>query len=236
MSKFTLYRADIDSPRVARVLGAVPGVAVGADEGAEADDEPGPPTAPGGSDEDEGLRDRIPSPGTDIVGEGDASVVKTYGLLGLGVSMVALGIATVGIWVYRRQSGDESETPPPAEVDTGETAPTATPAPSTSGPESRVADTDPDPATPSPSIAQPDEKPKPRGRAEGDRTDVEWEARDAEPASEPETTDESAIQESAERGDGARPAESVDAAPLLGLAFLAASGAVVQWLQTGNEA
>ncbi|WP_324663051.1 hypothetical protein [Haloarcula sediminis] len=225
MSKFTLYRADVDSPRLARVLGTVPGIAVG-DEGTD-DRGVGAEPAPDESD-DGGLEERVPLPETDV----DASVVKTYGLLGLGVSMVMLGIATVGIWVYRRRNGDsgESETPPPTTgVDTDGTAPPAG--------ETERAASEPEPSTPEPSLVIPDEEPAsetaPHGRTEGDRSDVEWEPRETSEPEPVETPDEPAEPKTVE--DDARPTESVDAAPLLGLAFLAASGAVVQWLQGGDE-
>ena len=63
---------------------------------------------------------------------------------------------------------------------------------------------------------------------------MEWEPRDTTPASEPEIT---AAPDATEPkpDDDSRPTESVDAAPLLGAAFLAASGAVVKWLQAGDE-
>ena len=229
MSKFTVYRADIDSPRLARVLGKLPGVAV---TDGETDEAPvDKTTAPEGED-DGGLRERIPAPDIDI-GGGETSVVKTYGLLGLGVSMVTLGIATVGIWMYRRRKGDSgSETPPPTTGLATEGTVTATPEPSTDTGSSDV------------SIVRPDEESdgeaagaetEPHGRTEGDRTDVEWSPRDttAMPAEEP---DEPATDVTASASeDEPRPTESVDAAPLLGLAFLAASGAVVEWLQSGAD-
>ncbi|PSP83690.1 hypothetical protein BRC96_07680 [Halobacteriales archaeon QS_6_64_34] len=183
MSTFTRYRVDVDSPRLARVLGKVPGIATEGDR--ETDEE-------------------------------KASVVKTYGLLGLGISMMMLGIATVGIWVYlrRKGDGDESETPPPAAgLDTGEPAATGL------------------------SASETDERP--HGRTEGDRSDVEWTTRDTTPESESATDDEPAVEDiTAPATDEAesRPTEPVDAAPLLGAAFLAVTGAVVKWLQAGDEA
>ena len=204
MSTFTRYRVDVDSPRLARVLGKVPGIATESDR--ETDEE-------------------------------KASVVKTYGLLGLGISMVMLGIATVGIWVYlrRKGDGDESETPPPAAgLDTGEPAATGL-----SATETELSTSDP------PSVVTPDEESasetdeRPHGRTEGDRSDVEWTTRDTTPESEPATDDEPAVEDiTAPATDEAesRPTEPVDAAPLLGAAFLAVTGAVVKWLQAGDEA
>ncbi|MBX0286040.1 hypothetical protein EGH22_06855 [Halomicroarcula sp. F28] len=244
MSKFTLYRADIDSPRLARLVGKVPGIAVGDEEQADegpADDVTAPPGTAAESEDDGGLRERVPVPDTDI---GDTkSVVKTYGLLGLGVSMVMLGIATVGIWVYRRRKGGdgESETPPPA-TGLDRDGPTVTPSTgetelSTSGTSST---SDTESSTPSPSIVTPDESPEPEqepaGRTEGDRSDVEWETRDTTPASERERGGEPDEQPEPETPDDEpRPTESVDVAPLLGAAFLAVSGAVVKWLQADAD-
>lgn len=239
MSRFTVYRADVDSPRLARALGTVPGVAVAGEQDAEdaAADETDPPAT---ADDGDGLRETIPVPDTD---EETASVVKTYGLLGLGVSMVLLGIATVGIWVYLRRSGDEdSETPPPSTaVDTE--APTAT------VPEPSTAETGAPSSTPAPSVATPDEaaddeaeaEPDRPSRAEGDRSEVEWTTKDRTPASEPSADDTPAEPEGEEptepeeSDEETRPGESIDAAPLLGVAFVAVTGAVVRWLQNGSD-
>ena len=241
MGKFTLYRADVDSDRLARALGKVPGVAVASEQSGdrqanEPSAEPaGDETAPTVESEDDGgFREKLPVPDTDGIDGEQTSVVKTYGLLGLGVSMVMLGVATVGIWVYRRRkaSDGESETPAPATgLDTGG------PATSPTGP---VA-TEPA-ADESVSVVRPDEesesaeKPEPRGRTEGDRSDVEWMARDTTPAAEPAAgeSDEFAPRE-AESETDSRPTESVDAAPLLGAAFLAVTGAVVKWLQADDQ-
>ncbi|MDS0257984.1 hypothetical protein NDI56_01020 [Haloarcula sp. S1CR25-12] len=212
MSRVTLYRADVESPRLARLVGAVPGVEVAGDGDADSDE-----TAPPTTADDGGLLDRVPD--TDVVDEEKASMVKTYGLLGLGVSMVALGIATVGIWVYLRRKGDDegAETPPPATgldtVDEPAVTEPSTPAPPT------------DPTAVEPESATEE----PRGRTE-DRSDVEWTTRETTPTSEPETAAEEAEPSDAEP----RPGESVDAAPLLGVAFLAVTGAVVRWVQGGE--
>lgn len=249
MSRFTLYRADVDSPRLARVLGKVPGVAVRGEQTAEpqaesGDDETAAPDTWTESDEDGGLLEGVPD--TDIVDEDERSVVRSYGLLGLGVSMVVLGVATVGIWVYLRRNGDgeASETPPPSTgldtaepapstgLDTGETTPsTGTPAPSatdtdstSSGVQSDEGDEDGTDDTPE------------RSRTEGDRSDVEWTTRETTPAADDEGDEPSPdVTESADDEDEPRATESVDAAPLLGVAFLAVSGAVVEWLQSADD-
>jgi len=247
MSKFTLYRADVDSARLERVLGRVPGVAV-ADEGAagEASDQPTDETAMAADEDDGGLGEKIPVADTDIVDEEKTSVVKTYGLLGLGVSMVMLGVATVGIWVYlRRKGGDEeAETPPPSTgLATDETIPSPTES-TTTETELSTGDTETGAGSSDLSIAQSDEEAdepatEPRGRTEADHSDVEWTTRDTTPT-ERSTSDEAdelppdETELSADE-DESRPTESVDAAPLLGAAFLALSGAVVKWLQSGDE-
>jgi len=256
MSKFTLYRADIDSARLARVLDKVPGVAVATEQSGDrrADETPGEPTDEAAStvetEDDSGLRERIPVPDTDTVDEEQSSVVRTYGLLGLGVSMVMLGFATVGIWVYLRRQGSEgeAETPPPATgLDADE--PTAETGPAASGLLTDETTTGRSETTEL-SVVRPDEpasaeqatdEPEPdhRGRAEGDRSDIEWTTRDPTPAAEPSAREsdepEPEVGESDADEDEPRPTEPIDAAPLLGAAFLAVTGAVVKWLQADDQ-
>jgi hypothetical protein len=237
MSSITLYRADVESPRFARVLRKVPGVEVAGDGDTEPDsNETAPPRDDTETEDGGGLREKVPVPDT---GGGKASAVKTYGLLGLGVSMVLLGIATVGIWVYRRRKNadGDTETPPPTTgIDTGtgdstvQTTELSTPATSEAA---TTADTTDE-------SESRDESPKPKGRTE-DRSDVEWTTRETTPSREPsaeefELTERLDQAEPTGTGDEAdqRPTESVDAAPLLGVAFVALTGAVVRWVQ-GDE-
>ncbi len=232
MSKFTLYRADIDSPRLARALDRVPGVAVESDlSGDRRGDE-----TPGASDSDAtptvekeggGLSGKVPLLDTDGISGAQSSTVKTYGVLGLGVSLITVGVATVSVWVYRQQSGSESEseTPPATGVETDR--PTAPGSVATESPADKPV-----------SVVGPDAEsdPEPSGRTEGDRSDIEWTTRDTtrEAAPETEESDACAAGEVATETDP-HPAESVDAAPLLGAAFLAVTGAVVRWLQTDDQ-
>jgi len=233
MRSITGYRVTVSSDRLARVVGAVPGLAVET-AASEESDEAG---APAPDEADDGLRERVPLPE-----EGAASAVKRYGLLGLGASMIALGIATVGLWVYRRRKSDSDETPPPAsEVGTVEPSPSPGPTPST-GEAGEIDETGPSPDETELSIVTPDdEEGPPFGRTE-DRTDVEWTTRDrTEAADEDETVDETepgATADEPETGDDetTRAGESVDVAPLLGVAFVAVSGAVVRWLQGDEDA
>jgi len=230
MRSITVYRVTVSSDRLARVVGAVPGLAVET-AASEESDEAG---APAPDEGDDGLRERVPLPE-----EGAASAVKRYGLLGLGASMIALGIATVGLWVYRRRKSDSDETPPPAsEVGTVEPSPSPGPKPATG----EIDETEPSPDETELSIVTPDdEEGPPFGRTE-DRSDVEWTTRDrTETADEGETvdgTEQGATAEEPEPSDDetSRPGESVDVAPLLGVAFVAVSGAVVRWLQGDEDA
>ena len=245
MGRFTIYRADVESPRLARAVAKVPGVAVTGDDGAvrATDDGTAPPTAPEGSGDD-GRREKVPVPKTDVVDAEKTSTVRTYGLLGLGVSMVVLGIAAVGIWAYRRRKGDgdESGTPPVGGAAGG---PPAATTPSAVGSERSA--TEPSMAetgasTPALSTARPAEPAdggtEPSGRAEGDHTDIEWTTRDTTPAapSAGESNEPTAGATEPDAGeDESRPTGAVDAAPLLGAAFLALSGAVIKWLRTDAD-
>ena len=179
---------------------------------------------------DSGLTGTV-TPETDVPDEGKASLLREYGLLGAGVSFVVLGIATVGIWVSRRRSGDgESETPPTAFEP--ETTASGTPAPS--------GETDPmSPATESESDTTTGGTAEPAGRTEDNRDEVEWTTRDTGPARETRDSFDPDTETTAEpAGDdetGPRPGESLDPAPLLGVAFVLLSGALVRWLQSGED-
>lgn len=242
MGRYTLYRADVDSAVAARVLGSVPGVEIEGDRD-EREQEPadGREHETATTTEDGGLRAVIPE--TEVV-DADVSAVRTYGLLGAGVSLILLGVATVGIWLYRRRGGDgeTSETPPPTTelgAAAGETSETEIPAPSgePEPPGGEPADDEGE------SAAEP---PEPKGRTE-DRSDVEWTTRDRAATDESETaTDESEAaadkleaaadeSETAAGSDNQPPTEPVDAAPLLGVAFIAVTGAVVRWMQGNDE-
>ncbi|GGN85645.1 hypothetical protein [Haloarcula pellucida] len=244
MGDYTILRVDVDAGVVARVLDAVPGVAVAEAEASTVADEAVAGTAPAGSRDTTAETECGPDADTGTEAEAP-SALREWGLLGVGVSLVLLGIATVGIWWYRRRDGgdDESlaggETPPPttrvdrptAEPSDEETAAVEsspetegvheTPAPEDSSAErgesvaSTVLDEEPTP-----------EDAEPNGRTE-DRSNVEWATKDAR---DRQTESESGDAETADEPTP-RPGGSVDVAPLLGVAFLAVSGAVVRWIQ-----
>jgi len=201
MGRYTFLRLEVDSDVVSRVLGPLPGVEV-ADEGrlagderrekeerrpTETDDasESPPPAAWAAEESEDGILDRV-KPDEECIDEEKTSTVRTYGLLGAGVSFILLGVATIGIWWYKRRQGGEttgSETPPPA---TGlgatdavaETEPLGT-EPSETASSPGVTERD-EPAVERPSESQ--ESPaahtsEPAGRTE-DREDIEWTTRD----------------------------------------------------------
>jgi len=223
MSRFTVYRTDLDSPRLARALRSLPGVSVEGDGTTASDDGTAPPT-----DADDGT---IPTPDIDVGGD---SLVRRYGLLGLGVSLIGLGVSTVGLWLYlRRRDDGESETPPPADGVTGASMPgTPSPAEPDSVPDGTNARTDDLSIVTPEAEAEPESAPA--GRTEGDRSDVEWTTKDRSAENESDETPsepDAGADETSEDGPGG----SVDAAPLLGVAFVAVTGAVVRWLQSGDE-
>jgi hypothetical protein len=262
MSKYTFLRVEVDSAVVERVLGLTPGVEVveTLDDGRE----DAPVSSPADED-DEGLVGTA-TPDDELVAEG--SPLREYGLLGVGVSFVMLGIATVGIWWYRRRAGagsDDAETPPPAtEFETPDEP--ATPAPSTTGPSvDEPSEQEPErPDSLSLDLDGDDEAEDERENEDGDdvadstatepagrreetdergerdeRGDVEWEPKWSDSPPEP-SIDADADADADEDGtdeepDEPRPGESVDAAPLLGIAFIAVTGAIVRWAQGGTD-
>lgn len=233
MRSITVLRVEADSGVVGRVLGKLPGVeVVESVESVEADEatpteQDSPESVPIEEAEDsdgllagvapeDGIGETV-TPETDLVDEDTASLVRQYGLLGAGVTLVLAGVASVGAWVYQRRKAGEAETPPPAEPFEPEPTVGETPAPS--GASDTV-----EPVSPA---TEPDDESA--GRVEGDRTDVEWTTRDRT-AFDADTDEDEEI-EPAEP----RPGESVDPAPLLGVAFVALSGALVRWLRAGED-
>lgn len=253
MRDITVLRVEADSGVLRRLLGKLPGVEV-VETLAESGVDGGPDTAASeaapvaetsgrqrGSDDSGGLVDRVKPdtgltetvvPETDVLDEETASVVREYGLLGAGVSFVVAGLVSVGLWAYKRRSGDgEAETPPPAtefEPESTTPAPTETSLGEESGSRSGAG-----------SMSE-DSTPEPAGRTEADREDVEWTTRDREPSpasSEVETGVGVERDDEAESDEDPvpRPGESLDPAPLLGMAFIAVSGALVRWLQDSDD-
>ncbi len=278
MSRYTFLRVEVDSDAVERVLGLTPGVEVVETLDDERDDTPpassvdGPADVPGDGPSDESAADDGPpgmAPSGDTLDEGTA--VREYGLLGVGIAFVTLGIATVGIWWYRRRSGDESgevETPPPATEFESPGEP-STPAPADTGGGPRDDDTDDETDAGADDDAETDElnlvldrdeeeggtgaeigdddsetdeagtddgDTEPAGRS-GDREDVEWEPKWTDSPPEP-SIDAAEVEngdDDAEDVDEPRAGESVDAAPLLGIAFIAVTGALVRWARGESD-
>lgn len=271
MSRYTFLRVEVDSDVVERVLGLTPGVEVVETLDGERDGDDTPPT----SSVDGPLAGMRPS--GDTLDEGSA--VREYGLLGVGIAFVTLGIATVGIWWYRRRSGDESsdesgesETPPPATEFESPGEP-STPAPADVGGGPGDDDTDDETDAGADVDAETDElnlvldrdeedggtgaemddddsetdeartddgdtdtDAEPAGRSE-DREDVEWEPKWSDSPPEPsiDTAEVEDGDDDTEDIDEPRSGESVDAAPLLGIAFIAVTGALVRWAKGESD-
>ncbi|KAA9398584.1 hypothetical protein Har1130_10210 [Haloarcula sp. CBA1130] len=224
----TFLEVEAERDAVASVLDAVPGVAV-------VDDTAVPAPGPAGPDETD---DSGPSL-TDRLG----SLWRQWGLLGTGLSLIALGAATAGLWWYRRRNTDRTdigntgegasewaterpgETPPPAEsaVDT------PSPADTQFEPTAAVDDAE-DTLTPeAQETALATERPQ--TTSESRRQDAQG---DVEPAgvTGSETEAETLKRDETERDEtdtDERPGAKIDPAPLLGAAFLILSSAVGRW-------
>lgn len=223
----TLLEVEVERDAVASVLDAVPGVAV-------VDDATVPTPPPAESDEADGpgLTDRL------------GSLWRQWGLLGTGLSLIALGAATAGLWWYRRRGADggggestEEYASDWAAQSRGETPPPAEQAPDTPSP----TDTDLEPTAPAGDV---DDTPTPEtrqtalasetlpGRSEQRRRDTERSgvAESAAGVDAPE-------RDETERGEAGgeeteadeRPEAKIDPAPLLGAAFLVLSSALGRW-------
>lgn len=261
MSSYTFLRVEVDSSVVERVLGLTPGVEVvdefDTDSGERApSDERERPTDQRTEDpDDDGLVSRA-TPDGDLLEE--ESAVRKYGLLGVGLSFIMLGFATIGIWWYRRHnSGGSEETEsdtefepstetrttavttettaveherPSSPTETDETAETDDESLSIVRP-SDDSDTAEDAGEDGEDAVETDEAP---GRTD-DRDDVEWttkwDQKPRESTEEPESVEPDAGPDE----PSPRTTESVDVAPLLGVAFIAISGAIVRWLQGGDQ-
>ena len=242
MSRYTFLRVEVDSGVVKRILDATPGVDVVDD----ADAEPPDHTSADRTDDTEplaeagGFSEKLPD---------EDSAVRQYGLLGVGVSFVLLGVATVGIWWYRRRGGAD-ETDEHTEFESAVETPTSgldelsadEPSRSESSASAPASETDDDLTLTAPSSGDEADT-EAVGRTEDDEADteavgrtedrdeVEWTTKQTD---EPEpTADEDS--EASEPTPDTRTDGSVDVAPLLGVAFVAISGAVVRWLQGEDE-
>lgn len=236
----TFLEVEVERDAVASVLDAVPGVAVVDD--ATAVSTP-PPTGPDSADESQpdgpGLTERL------------GSLWRQWGLLGTGLTLIGLGVATAGLWWYRRRNADRpgsestdeyasewatdspGETPPPTEstVDT--------PSPIDSGFEPSASEDDAE-DTPA---ADTDDTPTPGTRetalaseatpteSEDRQRDTGLETAQSDVAGFETETDAFGEDETAadETDTDERPEAKIDPAPLLGAAFLILSSAIGRW-------
>jgi hypothetical protein len=236
MSSYTFLRVEVDSSVVERVLGLTPGVEVVDEFDTEnkrrAPDERERTTDHQAEDssDDDGLVSRA-TPDGDLPEEGSA--VREYGLLGLGVSFVMLRFATVGIWWYRRRSSGSKET----EIDSEFERPTETRTTETTAvehdPPSPGTVDDTDHGEESDTTEKTDDESLSTVSPAADREDVEWTTKWDQNPSEPDEESDSEDMDAEEPSP--RASESVDVAPLLGVAFIAISGAIVRWLQGGDQ-
>jgi len=226
----TFLEVEVERDAVASVLDAVPGVAVVDD--ATAVPTPEPAESDGTDSSGPGLTDRL------------KSLWRQWGLLGTGLSLIALGAATAGLWWYRRRgangSGDESADEDATEWDTASAVDTPTPAesavdtpsPTDSGFEPTApageADDAPTPETqetalasePTPSQSEDRRQYAGRGTERAGVTDAGIET-DA-------LTQDETERDEADADD--RPEAKIDPAPLLGAAFLIITSAIGRWV------
>lgn len=247
MSDGIVLRLAVDSDALGAVLDRLPGVAV-------VDDLADPTAADTTDDADDG------EPPTDDAEPGRlAALVGEWGLLGLGVGFVGLGLATVALWWTRRGDDAEPEIVPggadesvstvldertaedgeavgdtavPAGTDDGHTVDRGPPAP-------EQTTTDPGAHTDSSGEADGDAVDGTAGRAREEGDSGESAAADA---ARGDVADEGGVEDegaSGERAPDERESEDdadvlrrgdVDPAPLIGAAFLAVVGVVVRWL------
>ncbi|MGB9954045.1 hypothetical protein ACOZ4F_16775 [Haloarcula marismortui] len=221
----TFLEVEVERDAVASVLDAVPGVAV-------VDDATAVPVS--GLEGPNGAEDSGPSL-TDRLG----SLWRQWGLLGTGVSLVALGAATAGFWWYRRRNADEtavestdedtsgwaaeraSETPPPAEP----TVDTPSPADTEFEPPAAVAEAEDTPTPETQETALAGEEPQTES---GYRQQYSEEETEPAGVTGPETQTP-AEGEPEETDTADRPGAKIDPAPLLGAAFLILSSALGRW-------
>ncbi|EMA29827.1 hypothetical protein [Haloarcula japonica] len=225
----TFLEVEVERDAVASVLDAVPGVAVVDD--VTAAPSPGPAGPDRAEDSGPDLTDRL------------GSLWRQWGLLGTGLSLIALGAATAGLWWYRRRNAAETdvgstdedtsewaterpnETPPPAEPTVGTPSPTDT----EFEPPAAVEETEDTPTPEAEETALAGERPQ---------TESEYRQQDSGGDTEPagvagsatETdTLEQAETEPTETDTDERPEAKIDPAPLLGAAFLILSSALGRW-------
>ncbi|EMA23623.1 hypothetical protein [Haloarcula argentinensis] len=225
----TFLEVEVERDAVASVLDAVPGVAVVDDATAVPASGPTGPAAT--EDSGPGLTDRL------------GSLWRQWGLLGTGLSLIALGAATAGLWWYRRRNAAEtdvgstdedtpewaterpSETPPPAEPSVDTPSPTDT----EFEPPAAVEETEDTPTPEAEETALAGEMPQSEsGYRQQDSSGDTEPAGVAGSATEMDTL-EQAEPEPTETDADERPEAKIDPAPLLGAAFLILSSALGRW-------
>jgi len=220
----TFLEVEVERDTVASVLDAVPGVAV-VDDATDVST-PAPAESDGAESSGPGLTDRL------------RSLWRQWGLLGTGLSLIALGVATAGLWWYRRRNAaptdqdasewateSPGETPPPAEPTVDTPSPTDTDFEPTAAAED--ADDTSTPGTQETALATEMPQTEPGYRRQDSGGDTEP-AGAAESATETDTL-EQAETEPSETDADERPEEKIDPAPLLGAAFLILSSALGRW-------
>lgn len=233
----TFLEVEVERDAVASVLDVVPGVAVVDDA---TDTDPAVAMDSESADDSTGLTDRL------------ASLWRQWGLLGTGLSLIALGAATAGLWWYRRRgedtadsgdeyewdadSGDEyewddsavdtpapSESPIDARASPGSSVDTPSPGATATGPEAPDEQTETPADTRETALAG-----AATGRSRDDRrrdtgVDSARSGTVAGPATDQPDTSET------DDGDE-RPGAKIDPAPLLGAAFLIVTSAIGRWV------
>jgi len=223
MSDGIVLRLAVDSDALSAVLDRLPGVAV-VDEPAEAattdeTDDGAPPSA------EEAEPGRL------------AALVGEWGLLGLGVGLAALGVATAALWWTRRGAEDDTSEVEPGGADEGGPATTVLDAGDDGAPDDTAADgpadseergVDPGPPSPEPTTTDSGDHTERSTRVDSRSLDRSGERESEEGESGLDERDSGADEDVIRRGD-------VDPAPLVGAAFLAVVGVVVRWLGGDEE-
>jgi hypothetical protein len=229
----TVLEVEVERDAVASVLDAVPGVAVVDDVATDPI-----PTGPESPDDGPGLTDRL------------AAVWHQWGLLGTGLSLIALGAATAGLWWYRRRNADDTdgagmddyatEWDTDSAVDTPASSESAvdTPSPTDSGFEPTAPAEDADdtsmPEPQEPALAS-DTTPS----RSGDRRQYTGSGTDRAAGAGAESEADTLRQDEPERDESdadERPEAKIDPAPLLGAAFLIVTSAIGRWVTRERSA
>lgn len=225
----TFLEVEVERDAVASVLDAVPGVAVVDD--ATAVPSPGPAEPDEAEDSGPSLTDRL------------GSLWRQWGLLGTGLSLIALGAATTGLWWYRRRNADETDVGSAdeyaSEWDTEGPDATASPAEAAvDTPSPTETEFEPTAAVEEAEDTQTPETKETTLAAEMPQTESGHRQQDRGRETEPagvtgsEMGAETLEREKPEHDEtdtDERPEAKIDPAPLLGAAFLILSSALGRW-------